>query len=176
MNLKDLTKEELQEIPMVEIAFEIMTSEGKPMNYYDLFEKVAEIKGFSEEEKEERLIKLYTDINIDGRFYSIGDNQWGLKKWYPVDQTEEEITTSIRKKKRLKDADHEDDLDLEYDEFDEEEYDDLDEDFEEIDEDEDLDDIIEDDDELAFDDKDELDDLDDDLLDDADFPDDEQID
>ena len=46
--------------------------------------------------------QFYTDMNIDGRFLAIAENQWGLREWYPVEQIEEETapTVKVRKKKR----------------------------------------------------------------------------
>lgn len=174
MGLKDWTKEDLQEIPMVDVAYEVMKNEGKPFNYYDLFERVAEIKELTKEERELRISKLYTDINIDGRFHSLGDNQWGLKSWYPLEQTEEEITTPVKRKKK-KSIDEDDD-DLLLDEYEDDDFDELDEEDEEyddedvLDDDDDLEDEDEDldEDDLEYD-KDELDDLDDDVLVEDDF-------
>lgn len=131
--LDQLTQEEIAEIPMVEIIMHILNTEKKPIDFYALMDKIAEYKGWSNEEKQNRIVQAYTDMNIDGRFVSLGDNQWGLKSWYPVEQTEEELATTIKpkkRKKRLDDDDYEDyedidELDLldEEDEYDEEEID-----------------------------------------------------
>jgi len=131
--LDKLTQEEIAEIPMVEIIMHILNAEKKPIDFYALMDKIAEYKGWSDEEKQNRIVQAYTDMNIDGRFVSLGDNQWGLKSWYPVEQSEEELATTIKpkkRKKRLDDDDYEDyedidELDLldEEDEYDEEEID-----------------------------------------------------
>lgn len=115
--LDHLTKEEIVEIPTVEIIMHILNAEKQPLDFYALLDKIAAYKGWSEEEKQNRMVQVYTDMNIDGRFVSLGDNQWGLKSWYPVEQTEEELATTIKPKKRKKFLD-DDDYD-EYDELDE---------------------------------------------------------
>ena len=150
MNLQAMSKDELQELSMVEIAYSIMKEEHNPYDYYDLLKKVAEVKEMSEEEVNLRIANLYTEMNIDGRFHSLGDNRWGLKSWYPLEQAEEEITTPIPKRKKAKaSADDVDVLDEDFDDYDDE-YEDL--------EDE-LDVISKDDDEAddEFEDKDDLD-------------------
>ncbi|PKR77720.1 DNA-directed RNA polymerase subunit delta [Halalkalibacillus sediminis] len=93
MSLDNYTKEELKEISMVEIAHEILLEEKQTYNYNDLYNMIAEAKDFSKAEKEQFITQLYTDLNIDGRFISIGSNMWGLKRWYPYDQTEEDIVS-----------------------------------------------------------------------------------
>ncbi len=167
MNIQELTKEELREIPMVEIAFEVMKDAGKPFNYYDLFKVVADLKGVTPSEVEARISKLYTDINIDGRFHSLGDNQWGLKRWYPLEQTEEEITTPVKKRKRPQDIEDEEDVD--FDDY-EEDYDELDPELEEIEDEEELEE-----DELEYDEKDDLDELEEEELEDEEFEEDEEL-
>ena len=146
-----MTKEELQETPMVELAYAVMKEERKPFNYYDLIKEVAELKGMSKEAVEARIANLYTDMNIDGRFHSLGDNNWGLKSWYALEQSEEEITTPVKPRKKSKEADA-DDLDADLEDY-EDEYEDLEDELDEISNEEDADDE-------DFEDKDDLSDLD----------------
>lgn len=82
-----LTEEELREIPMVDLVHKILQSKGEPMLYRDLLQEVARLKGFSEEETMRYIAQLFTEINIDGRFVCVGRSLWGLKHWYPTEQT-----------------------------------------------------------------------------------------
>ena len=82
-----LTEEELREMPMVDLGYKILQSRGEPMLYRDLLQEVARLKGFSEEEIMRYIAHLYTEINIDGRFVCVGRSLWGLKHWYPTEQT-----------------------------------------------------------------------------------------
>lgn len=115
--IDNLTKEEIVEIPMIDIMYHYLRDERQPVDFYTLMDKIAEYKGWSENEKQNRLVQAYTDMNIDGRFVALGDNKWGLKNWYPVEQTEEELATTIKPKKRKKVV-VEDDFD-DYDEIEE---------------------------------------------------------
>lgn len=85
----NLEPEQIKEVSMVDIAFEILQSKKKPYYYRELLDEIAEMKGMSEDEKNNSIAQLYTEMNIDGRFVCVGQNLWGLKRWYPVDKQED---------------------------------------------------------------------------------------
>ncbi|MCM3239851.1 DNA-directed RNA polymerase subunit delta [Heyndrickxia oleronia] len=162
MSLQQLSKEDLREMSLIELAHQYLEESKQAISFSDLVDELAKLLDLSTEEIKARMVQFYTDLNIDGRFISLGENRWGLRTWYPYDQIDEEVTapTKTKKKKAKKVVDEdEDDLleddDLDYDDLDdfEDEDDLLDEDEDEIDEDdfEDLDDE-EDDDEVFEDD------------------------
>lgn len=99
LSLKGYSPEEIKEMSMVEVAYELMVDTKQPFTYGDLVSQVAEIKEMSKEEVMERISYLYTDLNIDGRFISLGENRWGLRSWYPFEQADEEVTQTVRRKK-----------------------------------------------------------------------------
>ncbi|MFD1448905.1 DNA-directed RNA polymerase subunit delta [Oceanobacillus profundus] len=101
MSLDKYSHEELQEMSMIELASKILFDEKKALNFRDIFDKIAEMKGFSPSEKENNIAQFYTDMNVDGRFLTLGSSMWGLKRWYPVEQAQEELT-EVPKKKRVK--------------------------------------------------------------------------
>lgn len=149
VTFSNLSNEEIQEMSLVEIAYELMKQEKQPFLFHDLVKRAAEIKGISKEVVAERISYLYTDLNVDGRFISLGENRWGLRTWYPYEQAEEEVTQTVKRKKSKRVDDDEEDLEIELDE----DFDDLDEElddeFEDI-EDE-LDDLISEEDEESED-------------------------
>ncbi|MGO4161948.1 DNA-directed RNA polymerase subunit delta, partial [Staphylococcus aureus] len=49
------------------------------------------------EEIENRVLQFYTDLNTDSRFLYVGENLWGLRDWYSVDDIEEKIGRTIQK-------------------------------------------------------------------------------
>ncbi len=107
--------EEIQEMPLVELAYQILASTNEPHYYRDLMKKVAEFRSMSEEEVEDAIARLYTDINIDGRFLCIGDNVWGLRRWYPVERVTERGTSKrFVRKEVAEDEDLLDDADEEF--------------------------------------------------------------
>ncbi|MBB5324027.1 DNA-directed RNA polymerase subunit delta [Anoxybacillus tepidamans] len=162
MSLQQYSPEQLQEMSLVELAYLVMSDKKEALPFQQLVHEIAALANLTEEEVKARLAQFYTDLNIDGRFICIGENRWGLRSWYPYDQTEDENVTTFKPKKKKKALDEYDDYDDD-DIIDEEEldYDDI-EDYDDV-EDVDLDDELLDDEEF---DLDETDEFDDELLDD----------
>ncbi|MGM9925863.1 MAG: DNA-directed RNA polymerase subunit delta [Bacillus sp. (in: firmicutes)] len=167
MSLSQYTKEELKEMSLIEVAYEILTERKDVISFNDLVNEIAELQSKSMEEIRMQISQFYTDLNVDGRFSTVGENRWGLKDWYPVDQVEDELTNSVKpKKKKAKKVLEEDldDLDVLEDDLDDEFEDDLDDDddLDLLDKDDDLDDdddLVEDEFELDEDLEDEEEDL-----------------
>lgn len=161
----NITPEEAKEMPMVDLAFLILKEANTPFYYRDLMNEIARIKGISGDEMMEVIAQVYTEINIDGRFACVGNNLWGLKRWYPVEKSDEAVNTQ---RPRVINDDDDEDLDDEEDLFeddlDDDDDEDLDEDDDDGDEDEDDDDDLDDD--LDDDYDEELDEDDDDGFDD----------
>lgn len=171
-----ITSEQAQEIPMVDLAYMILKAANTPFYYRDLLMEIAKVKGITEEEIKEVMAQIYTEINIDGRFACVGKNVWGLKSWYPVEKTEDPVGNTSRP--RIINDDDDDELEEEFEEetfdssFDGEssEFDD-DEDSDDLDEDADLDEDDEMDDDFSDDldeDMDDVENYDDDLDNDGD--------
>ncbi|MRG86228.1 DNA-directed RNA polymerase subunit delta [Salinibacillus xinjiangensis] len=138
MELEKYNEEDIAEVSLLKVATEILTNEKKAMDFNELFNRVAEFKGLTDQQKEEVIAQFYTDLNTDGQFMTVGSNMWGLKRWYPVDQIEEDVAPKKKKKKKAKkkpakkevveeveEKEVEEDLTEDFDDFEE----DLDEDF-----------------------------------------------
>ena len=157
MQLANLSKEEVSELALIEIANLLLIEKKEAIDFKVMMDEIQKMLGLTDEQVSEKMGQFYTDLNVDGRFISIGDNRWGLKGWYPVEQVEEETVpaSKVKKKKAKKvivdDFDDEDeDLDFDdLDDFDDEDEEDdtlLDDFDDDIDEDDDDDDIIDEED------------------------------
>ena len=77
---------------MVDVAYELMSKKKKAVNFYKLWQEVSEVKGFDEEEKDEWDHEFdfdslfYTNITLDGRFITIGENNWDLRSRHKFDE------------------------------------------------------------------------------------------
>lgn len=161
VSVKELTKEEISNLSMIELGSIILKEENKAISFQNLFSRIADLKNFSKEDKENLIAQFYTDMNVDGRYLTLGSGMWGLKSWYPVEQAEEEITdepTKKRKKKKKKAAVVEtEEIDSDLDVTDED-IDDMLDDFDDAEEDTDIEEIEDEvDDVIGKDDLDELD-------------------
>lgn len=63
---------------MVDVAFDLMQAKKKPMAFNKLFKEICEIKGFSGD-TDDKISQFYTNITLDGRFITVGENQWDLR-------------------------------------------------------------------------------------------------
>ncbi|MDN3429017.1 DNA-directed RNA polymerase subunit delta [Microbacterium sp. APC 3898] len=142
MKIRELSKEELIEESFVDLTYAMLEETHETKTYAELVEEIEKLLNLSKEEMKDRLVQFYTDLNIDGRFLILGENRWGLREWYPVEQIEEESAPTVKaRKKKAKVADDEgfDDLDelaledeLEFEDFGEDDDDDEDDDDEVI--------------------------------------------
>jgi DNA-directed RNA polymerase subunit delta len=136
LNLRELSRDELIEESFVDLTYAMLEETHETKTYSELVGEIENLLGLSKEDMKARLVQFYTDLNIDGRFLILGENRWGLREWYPVEQIEEESapTVKVRKKKaKTSDDDDFDDMDLEHE--DELEFDDFDEEEDEDDDD-----------------------------------------
>ncbi|MDR4933212.1 DNA-directed RNA polymerase subunit delta [Companilactobacillus paralimentarius] len=86
---KDQNKDELS---LIEVAYEILNENNKKvMNFSDIVNEIQDYLGKSDEDIKRSLPQFYTDLNNDGSFLSLGENVWGLRKWYPYDSVDEEV-------------------------------------------------------------------------------------
>ncbi len=169
-----MTKEQIAEESLIDLAYTILEDRKSPLLFADLLKAIQALNGLSDEELQPRLLQFYTDMNIDGRFLLNHENGWGLRIWYKIETIEEETapTVKVRKKKSKLVEDEEEELeDLEEEDLGfEEDFDEFVEDEEEIEEelidfdeeeiediDEEIDeDLIEEDDEFLIDEEEEL--------------------
>jgi DNA-directed RNA polymerase subunit delta len=142
--------QEKSELSMIEVAHAILDQKGETVAFADLVNAIQTYLGKSDVEIRSRLSTFYTDLNIDGRFISLGENVWGLREWYPYDSVDEEVNHpeddegAPRRKRRKKvnaflaDVDDDDDI-IDYNDDDPEDDDFDDDDDEDDDDNEDLD-------------------------------------
>lgn len=100
MNLKDMTKEEIEALSYTDLTCILLTENKKPMSTAEIFKKICEILGYSDVEYSEKIGDYYTSLTIDKRFILLDDAKWDLRKNHAVElkveddeeeETEEEI-------------------------------------------------------------------------------------
>ncbi|MGT2785334.1 DNA-directed RNA polymerase subunit delta [Streptococcus merionis] len=100
------------ELSMIEVARAILEARGRDNEMYfnDLVDEIQNYLGRSNSEIRDALPNFYTDLNVDGSFIPLGENRWGLRSWYAIDEIDEEVITleedsedgaPKRKKKRV---------------------------------------------------------------------------
>lgn len=110
MELNVFAGQEKSELSMIEVARAILEERGRGDEmYFNVL--VNEIQNYLEKPNSEIRAALpifYSDLNVDGSFIPLGDNKWGLRSWYAIDEIDEEVITleedddaPKRKKKRV---------------------------------------------------------------------------
>lgn len=105
MKIQDYTKEMVDEKSFIDMAYTMLNQKGETMNLYDIIDEFKELGHYENDEIENRIVQFYTDLNTDGRFLNVGENEWGLRDWYSVDDIEEKIAPTIQKFDILDDDD-----------------------------------------------------------------------
>lgn len=101
--------DQAKELPMVDLAFIVLKAANTPFYYRDLMMEIAKIKGFSDDTVMNVIAQLYTEINVDGRFACVGNNLWGLKRWYPIDNKSDDAMGNAKRPRIINDEDDDED-------------------------------------------------------------------
>ncbi|MGX7051959.1 DNA-directed RNA polymerase subunit delta [Leuconostoc palmae] len=91
MALKQLGNHPKEELALVEIATAILEEHRAVMPFSSLVQEIQDFLEIDAETFKSRLSQFYTELNTDGSFISLGNNEWGLRSWYPVDAIDESI-------------------------------------------------------------------------------------
>lgn len=95
MTLEVFAGQEKHELSMIEVARAILEERGrdKEMFFSDLVNEIQTYLEKSDADIREALPYFYADLNTDGSFIPLGENKWGLRSWYAIDEIDEEIIT-----------------------------------------------------------------------------------
>lgn len=104
MSLKNYSHEDIKKMSMIEISNLVLSDKKETIPFKELFDEIASLKEFTDDQKTDYIAQFYTDINIDGRFVNTGSNHWGLKRWYPVKEVIKETQPTPKQKTKKKAA------------------------------------------------------------------------
>lgn len=70
----------------LDVAYDIMQNKEGSFTFKELWEEICKIQGYDEEESKKRMGKFYTNLFMDGRFITLGENVWDLRDRYTFDR------------------------------------------------------------------------------------------
>lgn len=111
----------------LDVAYDIMLKSEGPMTFQDLWNEICTIQNYSEEEAKRRIAKFYTNLFMDGRFITLGDNTWDLRDSYTFDKVHIDMNDVYHDEddEEIIDEEDEDNLSDDDENDDDEDYDDL---------------------------------------------------
>ena len=71
---------------LIEIAYEFVASHESSVNFSQIWEYVKEQSGLSEEEANKKAGQFFTNMMLDGRFITLGENEWDLRERHVFDK------------------------------------------------------------------------------------------
>ena len=64
---------------LLDYAFDYVSGQKEPSKFQDIWNYCVKEAGLSEEEANKRVSRFYTNLMLDGRFVTLGENQWDLR-------------------------------------------------------------------------------------------------
>ena len=132
MKIKEMTKEEIEMISYDDLAYMILSEYKKKFKITDLFKKICDLKGLSDQVYENKIGDFFELLTTDQRFYMLDNGNWDLKerhtnkiKMTTYEEEEEEDSELVDEDIEDEEENEEEDIFYEHDETDDEAEDDL---------------------------------------------------
>lgn len=65
---------------MVDVAYSSLVGFAKVVSFSELYDDVCAKLELTDEEKKNNISRFYTNLSLDGRFVTLGNNLWDLRK------------------------------------------------------------------------------------------------
>lgn len=128
MDLKKMTKDELELLSNKDITNLILEDSKKSMNTADLFKKIIKLLELPESSFEKKIADYYTSLATDKRFVLLEDGTWDLRSRHTSDKVakvaDEEDEEDIEEKENEEEEETDSLPEDSYDDTDESDYDD----------------------------------------------------
>ena len=105
---------------LIEIAYEFVSSHEEAVNFSQIWEYVKEKSGLSEEDANKKAGQFFTNMMLDGRFVTLGENEWDLRERHTFDKVHIDMR-DVYSDVQTSDDDSEDNEEMEYNKVFEEE-------------------------------------------------------
>ena len=64
---------------LLDHAFDYVSGQSQPSKFQDIWAYCVKEAGLSAEEAAQKVSRFYTNLMLDGRFVTLGENQWDLR-------------------------------------------------------------------------------------------------
>lgn len=111
MKFKNITQEELETMPLDDLAYIILKEKNKKMKTIDIFKIISVALGFSDKEFEEKIADFFTLLATEKRFIQLEKGFWDLRENHTSKITLDEIEEAAEEDDLLIDKDNHEDKD-----------------------------------------------------------------
>ena len=98
---------------LIEIAFEFVSKSKNPVHFDEIWAYVKKESGMSDEEAAKKAGQFFTNVMLDGRFVTLGENEWDLRERHTFDKVHIDMR-DVYSDVQTTDEDSEDDEEVEY--------------------------------------------------------------
>ena len=71
---------------LIEHAYEFVSKHKESVNFKEIWEYVKKEAGLSEEQANKKVGQFFTNMMLDGRFITLGENEWDLRERHVFDK------------------------------------------------------------------------------------------
>lgn len=71
---------------LIEYAYEFVCKHKESVNFKEIWEYVKKEAGLSEEQANAKVGQFFTNMMLDGRFITLGENEWDLRERHVFDK------------------------------------------------------------------------------------------
>lgn len=71
---------------LLDYAYEVVSKSKEPISFVDIWAYVTKESNLSDEEANAKVSRFYTNLLLDGRFVTLGDNLWDLRSRHTFDK------------------------------------------------------------------------------------------
>lgn len=71
---------------LIEYAYEFVSKHKESVNFKEIWEYVKKEAGLSEEQANKKVGQFFTNMMLDGRFITLGENEWDLRERHVFDK------------------------------------------------------------------------------------------
>ena len=76
----------MNKLSNIEVAYNFVVAHNEPVAFADIWAEVTKVQGLTEEEAADQIGRFYTNLGLDGRFVTLGENTWDLRSRHTFDK------------------------------------------------------------------------------------------
>lgn len=70
----------------LDLTYEFISKQKEPVTFAQICEYIAKQSGLSKEDVNKKISRFYTNLMLDGRFVTLGENTWDLRSRHTFDK------------------------------------------------------------------------------------------